>query len=95
MENKGEGSSFQARDLSGWEFATMSKTSVFQLSGVFPFYSTRGYARLLIICVEYKDGIFCAQDKNIPCVVYTVMRLILWKHSHGREAIVLSISGVE
>jgi hypothetical protein len=35
LESKGEGSWFQARDLSGWEFATMSKTSVFQVSGFF------------------------------------------------------------
>ncbi len=35
LESKGEGSWFQARDLSGWEFATMSKTSVFQVSGLF------------------------------------------------------------
>jgi hypothetical protein len=29
LESKGEGSWFQARDLSGWGFATMSKTLVF------------------------------------------------------------------
>ncbi len=28
LESKGEGGRFQARDLSGWEFSTMSKTSV-------------------------------------------------------------------
>jgi hypothetical protein len=28
LESKGEGSWFQARNLSGWEFVTMSKTSV-------------------------------------------------------------------
>jgi hypothetical protein len=48
MESKGEGNWFQARDLSGWEFATMSKTSVFQEIGFFS-YSTRCYARILII----------------------------------------------
>jgi hypothetical protein len=35
LERQGKGSWFQARDLSGWEFATMSKTSVFQVSGFF------------------------------------------------------------
>jgi hypothetical protein len=45
LESKGEGSWFQARDLSGWEFATMSKTSVFQVSGFFS-YCTRGYAQV-------------------------------------------------
>ncbi len=35
MESKGEGSWFQATDLSGWEFANMSKTSVFRVSGFF------------------------------------------------------------
>ncbi len=33
LESKGEGSWFQARDLTGWEFATISKTSVLQVSG--------------------------------------------------------------
>ncbi len=33
----------------------MSKTLVFQVSGSF-FYSTRGYARILIICVLWVDG---------------------------------------
>jgi hypothetical protein len=32
LECKGEGSWFEARDLGGWELATMSKTSVFQVS---------------------------------------------------------------
>ncbi len=51
LESEGEGSWFQAKDLSGWEFATMSKALFFQVSGFF-LYSTRGYARiLLIICV--------------------------------------------
>ncbi len=35
LESKGEGSWFQERDLSGWEFATISKTSVFQVRGFF------------------------------------------------------------
>jgi hypothetical protein len=35
LENKGEGSWFQARDLSGQGFTTMSKASVFQVSGGF------------------------------------------------------------
>ncbi len=43
LESKGEGSWFQARDLSGWEFATMNKASVFQVSGFF-LYSARGYS---------------------------------------------------
>ncbi len=50
LESKGEGSWFQARDLSVWEFATMSKTSVFQVSGFF-YYRIRGYGRILIIYV--------------------------------------------
>jgi hypothetical protein len=33
LKSGGEGSWFQARDLIGWEFATMSKASVFQVSG--------------------------------------------------------------
>jgi hypothetical protein len=37
LESKGEGSWFQARDQSGWEFATMSKTSAFQVGGFFLF----------------------------------------------------------
>ncbi len=35
LESKGEGSWFQARNLSGWEFVTMSKTSVLQVSWFF------------------------------------------------------------
>ncbi len=35
LESKGEGSWFQAMDLSGWEFAAMSKTSVFHASRFF------------------------------------------------------------
>jgi hypothetical protein len=51
LESKGEVSWFQARDLSGWEFATVSKISVFQVSGFFPL-AQGGYAQvLLIICV--------------------------------------------
>jgi hypothetical protein len=46
LESKGEGSWFQARDQSGWGFATMSKTSVFQVSGFFlPPFSARGFAQ--------------------------------------------------
>ncbi len=85
LESKGEGSWFQARDLRGWEFATMSKTLVFQVSGFFLFTAqgvTHGYY-YLYSCVKYKDRILCVQVKNKPCVVYTVMRLIPWKHSHG------------
>ncbi len=37
LESKGEGSWFQAKDLSGREFTTMSKTLVFQVSGFFSF----------------------------------------------------------
>jgi hypothetical protein len=49
-ESKGEGSWFQARDMSGWEFVTMSKASVFQVSG-FLLYITKGYdPDMLIIC---------------------------------------------
>ncbi len=34
LESKDEGSWFPARDLTGWEFATMSKTSVLQVCGL-------------------------------------------------------------
>jgi hypothetical protein len=55
MESKGEGCWFEARDLSGWEFATMSKTSVLQVSGFFSF-NTRGYAQVLLsICVVVQN----------------------------------------
>ncbi len=37
LESKGNGSWFQARDLSGWEFTTMSKTRVLHVSGFFLF----------------------------------------------------------
>jgi hypothetical protein len=85
LVSKGEGSWLQARDLSRWEFATISKTSVFQASF---FYNTRGYAQILleIICAEVqnrKTELICVQVKNKPCMVYTIMRLIPWKQSHG------------
>ncbi len=53
-ESKGEGSWFQARDMSGWEFVTMSKASVFQVSGFLLYmYSTKGYdPDILIICIS-------------------------------------------
>ncbi len=35
LESKGEGTWVQAGDLSGWEFATISMTLVFQVSGFF------------------------------------------------------------
>ncbi len=51
LESKGDGSWFQAEDLTGWEFATMRKTSVFQVSGFF-FHRPRGYAQILLIICE-------------------------------------------
>ncbi len=87
LEGKSEGSWFQARDLSGWRFATMSKTSVFQVSGFFSF-SLRGYAQvLLVICVVVlnKKKALCVQVKNKPCVTYTVMSFIPWIQTRGSE----------
>ncbi len=53
MESKGEGSWFQARDLTEWEFTTMSKTSALQVpvSG-FIFTAQGGYAQILIVCAD-------------------------------------------
>ncbi len=89
LESKGEGSWFQARELSGWGFATMSKT--LPSKWVFSF-STRGYAQLLlIICVVVKNKnkkTLCVQVKNKPCVIYTVMRLIPWIQSRASKTIV-------
>jgi hypothetical protein len=50
LESKDECSWFQARDLTGWGFATVSKTSVLQVSG-FVFSQQRGYTRILIVHV--------------------------------------------
>ncbi len=57
MESKGEGSWFQARDLSGWEFAIMSKALVFQVSAFFLMAQgvTPGYIDYLCGCIKYKD----------------------------------------
>jgi hypothetical protein len=41
----------------------------------------------LCSCVKYKNRILCVQVKNKPCMVYTVMRLIPWKQSHGSETV--------
>ncbi len=94
LESKGEGSWFQAVDLTGWEFAAMRKTLVLQVS-IFVFHSTRGYALKLIIHVcsymSHKNRILCVQVKKKPCVVYTVMRLISWKRSNGSEIIIFAI----
>jgi hypothetical protein len=59
LESKGESSWFQARDLSGWGFATMSKTSVFQVVGFFfLFFGIRGYTRNnYYVLYKYKDRI--------------------------------------
>jgi hypothetical protein len=43
LESEGEGSWFQARDQSGWGFAAMSKTSVFQVSGFFLPFLAQGF----------------------------------------------------
>ncbi len=89
LEIKGEGSWFQARDLSGWEFAPMSKTSVFQVSVSF-LLQYKGLCpdiSYLCGCIKYKDRILFVQVKNKPCVVYTVMHLIPWKQSHGSETL--------
>jgi hypothetical protein len=52
LESKGEGSWLQARDLTEWEFTTLSKTSALQapVSG-FIFTAQGGYAQILIVCV--------------------------------------------
>jgi hypothetical protein len=89
LESKGEGSWFQARDLSGCGFATMSKTSVFQVSGFFPL-AQGDYAQvLLIICVvvQNKKRVLYVQVKNKPCMIYTVMRLIPWKQTRGSKTV--------
>ncbi len=87
LESKGEGSWFQASDLSGWGFATMNKTSFFQVSGFF-LLQQKGL-RLDIIsscsCKKYKDKILCVQVKNKPCIIYKVMHLIPWKQYHGSK----------
>jgi hypothetical protein len=65
LESKDEGSWFQARDQSGWGFATMSKTSAFQVRGFFlsPF-GTRGYAQNnFYVSYKFKDGIFVCRLK--------------------------------
>ncbi len=76
LESKGEGSLFQARDLSGWEFGTMNKTSVFQVSGIF-LLQHKGLCpdiNYLFSCIKCKDRILCVQVKinhtwsTPPCV---------------------------
>ncbi len=89
MESKGEGSWFQARDLSGWEFAIMSKTSVLQVSGFF-LLQHNGLSPEIncsCSCIEHKNRFLCVQVKKKPCVVCTIMGLIPWKRSHGSETI--------
>ncbi len=88
LESKGEGSWFQARDLSGWEFAIMSKTSVFQVSGFFPL-AQGVMLRYKNICVvvQNKKRALCVQVKNKPCMIYTVMSIIPWIQPRGSETI--------
>ncbi len=87
LESKGDGSWFHARDLSGWKFATMNKTLLFQVSGFF-LLQQKGL-RLDINyscgCKKYKNRILCVQVKNNPCIIYKVMHLISWKQYHGSK----------
>jgi hypothetical protein len=65
LESKGEGSWFQARDQNGWGFATMSKTSVFEVSGVFLPPLVQGVIPRIIdfVSCKYKDRIFVCRLK--------------------------------
>ncbi len=89
MESKGECTWFQAGDLSGWDLAIMSKTSVLQVSGFFLLQhkGLRPDINCSCSCKKHKNRILFVQVKNKPCMVYSVMRLIPWKISHGRETI--------
>ncbi len=65
LESKGEGSWFQERGLSGWEFDTLSKASVFHVS-VFSYIAqgvTPGYINYLCDCIRYKDRILVRRLK--------------------------------
>jgi hypothetical protein len=66
LGSKGEGSWFQARDLSGWGFTTLIKTSVFQVSGFFSF-SIRGYAQVFLITYLFS---YTKQKKSSLCAGY-------------------------
>jgi hypothetical protein len=68
----------------------MSKTSVFHVSGFFllQYKGLRPDINYLCGCIKYKDRILCVQVKSKPCVVYTVMRLIPRKQSHGSETVI-------
>jgi hypothetical protein len=73
-----------------WEFATMSKASVFQVRGFFSLTAQGvmpGYINYLCGCIKYKNRILCVQVKNKPCMVYTVMHLIPCKQFHGSETL--------
>jgi hypothetical protein len=70
MESKGEGSWFQAKDLSGSDFAAMSKASVVQVSG-FSLLQHKGlYPDANYLCdhLKYKDRILYVQVKNKQCL---------------------------
>jgi hypothetical protein len=92
---EGWDSCYQARDQSGWGFASMSKTLDLQVSWGFPSFPSFDKGFWLMIDYVYANKTrFCVQVKNKPCVEYfIIIHLISWNCFHGmRDVNLVSLS---
>jgi hypothetical protein len=66
-KSQGVGSSYQTRDQSGWEFATMSKKLAIQVSWGFYYFAKSLIITACILCEYQVNGILCKHKRVLVC----------------------------